>query len=312
MAGVGLTPRVNDYGQQLCEKCGTRLNRVKHTTKCSVGKKCHPRCKSKGRVTDSLAPPLSTPIRSHKRKESPTGQQQSTPSLIIAPPPPHCSWNTHGASVRSSSRTSRATAASWWQLACDSELDKWEKKRGGHYQHDTTQSLKCSFLDEKRVRLRHSAESIARAELTAIGVNATTFNLAAMKLLRSSKGEGEQDIHYDITEYARAIRCFTVLMYLTDTLSTAVPELPLKQIRHYFTDGQKRPSAAAVKFLSRNKFKSERVAAGDMLILNCAVPHYGVANPDEKDRYVLFLLFFPSTTAAPDTEEQRYPHGVSD
>jgi hypothetical protein len=40
-------------------------------------------------------------------------------------------------------------------LAKDSELKKWEEKRGGFYQHNTSQSLTCSFLDEKRVRLHH-------------------------------------------------------------------------------------------------------------------------------------------------------------
>jgi hypothetical protein len=49
-----------------------------------------------------------------------------------------------------------------------------------------------------------------------------------------------------------------------------------------------------------------------MLVLNCAVPHYGVANPDQHDRYVLFLLFYPAASPTPDTEEQRYPHGVED
>ena len=67
-----------------------------------------------------------------------------------------------------------------------------------------------------------------------------------------------------------------------------------------------------MKFLSRDKFSSVRVTAGDMLVLNCAVPHYGVANPDEHDRYVLFLLFSPSASPLPDTEEQRYPHGAKD
>ena len=105
---------------------------------------------------------------------------------------------------------------------------------------------------------------------------------------------------------------FTVLIYLTPTLSTAIPTLPMEEMRHCFTEGEKRPSAAALKFLSRGKFQSERVAAGDMLTLNCAVPHYGVANPDEHDRFVLFLLFFPSSSPTPDTEEQRYPHGVKD
>ena len=239
-------------------------------------------------------------------------RQRIAPAISFAPPPLRPSWNTHGTSLRSSSRTSRATATSWLELASDNELNQWEEKRGGFYQHDTAQSLKCSFLDEKRVRLRHSAECIARTELTAVGVDATPLRLAAMKLLRSSKGEGLQEIHYDITVYNRAIKCFTVLIYLTDTLSTAVPTLPLKELRHTFTDGEKLPSASARKFLSRDKFKSERVTAGDMLVLNCAVPHYGEANPDQNDRYVLFLCFFPSASTPPDTEQQRYPHGVSD
>jgi hypothetical protein len=197
-------------------------------------------------------------------------------------------------------------------LASDNKLDQWEKKRGGFYQHDTALSLECPFLDEKRIQLRHSAESIARVQLSRLGVDATSLNLAAIKLLRTSKGEGLQEIHYDITVYARAIKCYTVLMYLTDTLSTAIPLLPLADLRHTFTEGEKLPSAASRKFLSRDKFQSERVTAGDMLVFNCAVPHYGVANPDEHDRYVLFLCFSPSNAPAPDTEEQRYPHGVVD
>jgi len=196
------------------------------------------------------------------------------------------------------------------QLARDNELKQWEIKRGGFYQHDTAPSLKCSFLDEKRVRLHQSADHIARTQLALVGVNVASLNLAAVKLLRSSYGEGLQEIHYDITTYDQAIKCFTVLIYLTDTLSTAIPTLPMSEMRHCFTDGEKRPSPEALKFLSREKFQSKRVIAGDMLVLNCAVPHYGVANPDEQDRYVLFLLYYPSSSHKPDTEEQRYPHGV--
>jgi hypothetical protein len=197
-------------------------------------------------------------------------------------------------------------------LALANELNRWEIKRGEYYQHDTAQSLRCSFQDEKRVRLRRSADRIARAELSSLGVDAISLRLAAIKLLRSSKGKGEQGIHYDIPEYERAVQCYTVLLYLTDTLSTAIPTLSMKELRRCFTEGEKRPSAAALKFLSRDKFLSQRVTAGTMLVLNSAVPHFGVANPDEYDRYLLFLLFFPSSFPMPDTEEQRYPHGVRD
>lgn len=307
---------MNEYGQQLCELCGARLNRVKHTHKHGPGHACHPRCKPSKRAVDGGALDSTHPARSHKRARPGSGQQPISPAVLIAPPPlpipPQPSFCTHGWSRRPSSRASRAAAVSWLELALDRELDQWEQKRGGFYQHDTALLLRCSFLDEKRVRLRHSAERIARAELSTLGVDATSLRLAAIKLLRSSNGDGLQEIHYDITEYARAVRCFTVLIYLTDTLSTAVPALSLDEMRHCFTEGEKRPSAAALRFLSRDKFQSERVAAGDMMTFNCAVPHYGVANPDEEDRYVLFLLFYPASSPTPDTEEQRYPHGVND
>jgi hypothetical protein len=316
LVGAGPAPRRDAFGRQLCEFCCERLNRVKHHRAYGSGRACHPRCIISKRSIKNGDSIQSTPVRSHRRAIVSSGKRKTTPLLIITPPSlptlPSPSWHTHGWSLQLSSRSSRATSSSWLELARDSELHAWEQKRGGYYQHDTTQSLKCSFLDEKRVRLRHSAERIARAHLTTIGINATALNVAAMKLLRSSKGEGEQEVHYDIPVYDRAVKCFTVLIYLTATLSTAIPTQPLKELRHCFTDGEKRPSAAALKFLSRDKFKSERVSAGDMLVLNCAVPHYGVENPDEQDRYVLFLLFFPSASTPPDTEEQRYPHGVSD
>jgi hypothetical protein len=302
-----------DGRHQLCEKCGRRLCEVKHHRAYGPGRICNPRCKHAKRAVDGAAP-VPVAARSHKRAPTDPGKQQTAAAVLLAPPPPPPpptpSWRTLGTSLRLSSRSSRATAASWLQLAQSDELKEWEGKRGGYYQHDTSKSLACAFEDEKRVRLRHSAERIARALLSSLGVESTSLRLAAIKLMRSSQGEGEQEIHYDITEYDRAVKCFTVLMYLTPTLSTAVPTRPMKELRQCFTDGEKRPSAAALKFLSRDKFTSTRVEAGDMLAFNCAVPHYGVANPDEHDRYVLFLLFYPAASPTPDTEEQRYPHGV--
>jgi len=221
-------------------------------------------------------------------------------------------WHTHGWSLHTSTRTSRATAASWLKLALSHELNGWEEKRGGFWQHNTHQPLTCSFQDEKRVRLRHSSESIARSILTKIGVDAASLKLAAVKLLRSSHGQGQQEIHYDIPEYARALRCFSVLLYLTSTLSTAVPIMPLDQLRDCFTEGEKRPSADALKLLSPDRFHTTRAEAGDMLVFNCTVPHYGVTNPDTQDRHVLFRLFSPTASTTPDTEEQRYPRGVKD
>ena len=184
---------------QLCEKCSRRLCDVKHHRTYGAGRACHPRCKPSKPAIDGAALEPPPAARSHKRAPSDSGKQESAPADLIAPPPPPTapqpSFHTHGWSLRPSSRSSRVTAASWLELARDSELDQWEQKRGGFYQHDTALSLRCSFLDEKRVRLRHSAERIARAQLSVLGVDATSLNLAAMKLLRTATGEGLQEIH---------------------------------------------------------------------------------------------------------------------
>jgi hypothetical protein len=128
LAGVGLHPRTNDYGQQLCEKCGERLNRVKHHRAYGPGRACHPRCQSQRRAADDTAPVPTAAARSHKRASTNPGKQQTAPAVLIAQPPPPASprpsFRTHGSSLRSSSRSSRATAASWLELGRDGELNR--------------------------------------------------------------------------------------------------------------------------------------------------------------------------------------------
>lgn len=293
-----------------CVLCNIRLDRVKYTHPHGSGNACHPRCKS----TDIAHPVAHTPVRSHKPLPPVSGQPRSAISIAPPPAPTHqqLSMATHGWAIHSSTRSSRSTAASWLEMATGDELNRWELKRGGFYQHDTALSLTCSLLDEKRVRLRHSAESIAREALADHAVDVTKLNLGDVKLLRSSHGEGKQEIHFDIPNYQLAVRCYSVLIYLTDTMHTAVPDRHLCELRDCFTEGEKMPSPAALQLLSSERFISQRVEAGTILAFNCTVPHYGVANPDEHDRYVLFLSFYPNDASKPDTELQRYPKGVKD
>ena len=227
-------------------------------------------------------------------------------------PPLHLqlTFPTHGWALQPGHRNSRALAAGWLTLATSTELKNWEEKRGGFYQHSTHDSLVCSHLDELRVRLRASSEALGRSVLHGVEVDATTQQLVDIKLLRAAAGKGLQEVHYDVPEYEKAVQCYTVLLYLTQTESTAVPKLPLSELRDTFTEGEKKPTAAALKKLQRNNFHTWRVEAGDLLAFNAAVPHFGVANPDLHDRFVLFLHFSPRGTPLHDTEEQRYPHGV--
>lgn len=165
-------------------------------------------------------------------------------------------------------------------------------------------------MDGLRVRLRSSSEALARSVLHSVAVNATSLQLVDIKLLRAASGEGLQDIHYDVPEYEKARQCYSVLLYLTATESTAVPKVPLNELRDTFTEGEKRPSQSALHKLRRDNFHTWRVEAGDLLAFSAAVPHFGVANPDQHDRYVLFLHFSPRGTPTHDTEDQRYPLGV--
>jgi hypothetical protein len=54
------------------------------------------------------------------------------------------------------------------------------------------------------------------------------------------------------------------------------------------------------------------VEAGDAMLFRCDVSHFGVANPDAHTRFVAFMMFSPRGIQPPDTEEQRYPHGVDE
>lgn len=99
LAGVGLTPRVNEYGQQLCEKCGERLNRVKHHRAHGPGRACIPRCKSsKHRSADDALPTVTVASSPAKKRciraQSDPGQPpmlmptRTRPHRVSAPEPP--------------------------------------------------------------------------------------------------------------------------------------------------------------------------------------------------------------------------------
>lgn len=234
--------------------------------------------------------------------------------VVLPPLPLHKQpiWPSHRWALRPSCRRSRATAAAWHALITSGELRQWEIKRGGFYQHNTHQPLVSCLVDTVRVRLLAGSEQLGRDILREQGVDPSSLQLAALQIVRMETGEGEQEIHYDIPGYDLATQCYTVLLYLVPTLSTAVSSLPLKDLRATFTSGDALPSAASLKILSREMFYATRVEAGDAMVFRCDVPHFGVANPDAHTRYVAFMLFSPRGSKAPDTEEQRYPHGVED
>ena len=302
---AGAQPRTDGQRNQLCELCGRRLSKVKHTTKCGVGKKCHPRCKPSKHAINADEEPKPVAARSHKKSPSAAGKMPLPPPPLLLHQLPL--FPSHAWSIQESNRRSRATAKSWHELATSSELKLWDEKRTKYWQHDCRLQLTCSFEDEKRVRLLSGSEAIARGVLSRLGVKATHSDLRcdAVKLLRSRKGEGLQDVHYDVPVYSVAITTYAVLIYLTDTVSTAFSRRPLVELRDTFTVGEIRPSSAALKKLARSEFHSARVTRGTVAVIRGDVPHYAEVNPDEADRYVLFLHFSHPSLSTQKTSVTR-------
>jgi hypothetical protein len=168
-------------------------------------------------IVDTPAP------RSHKRKAASDPGEFALPPLLLHQ---QATFSSHGWTLLESSRRARSIAQSWHSLATSDELRLWEQKRTKYWQHDAGLSLTCSLLEEQRVRLLSSSESLARNLLASLHVDATVAALRcdAVKLLRSKPGEGQQDVHFDVTTYAIALQCYVVLLYLNDTESTAVPK----------------------------------------------------------------------------------------
>jgi hypothetical protein len=215
----------------------------------------------------------------------------------------HC-W-----SLRRLCRRSCLLASKWMDLINSGELRTWEEKRGKFWQLETQIHLECSHMDQLRVSLRSGTESFFRQVLRAHTVDVDPLRLVDIKLLRCAHKEGLQEIHCDIPDPTIGALSFTCLLYLTETLSTAVPIAPNSADRHaacYVADAQ----TVRSKLLQRRDFSSCAVSPGDAMILCCDCPHFGVANPNEALRYVLFCCFAPKKHPLLDTEDQRYPQGV--
>ena len=314
---VAPAPARTTGNKPACELCGRELSKVKHHHPHGVGRACAPRCKPSKQAFNHDASEPQTVVRSHKRARSDPGQLLPAATAAVAsfspPAPPslfaHSRWLTHQCRITRGSRRSRTLVHSWLALLASGELREWEEKRGGFWQHVTHKQLQCSYEDDRRVKLLAGTGQLGRALLAELGVDSSeaTLQLGDVKVLRTSCGQGQQEIHFDIPHYDHARRCYTVLLYLTPTLSTALPTLPLAELRATFTHHERKLPAPEQKKLQRDQFITTRVEAGDALVLNCAVPHWGVNNPDATDRYVVFASFSPRSLPPPDTEHQRYP-----
>jgi hypothetical protein len=314
------SPRKDSSGWPACEDCGRRLSTCKGKLhKSGNGKICQS-CYDKHRGKVATAAPVAPLIR--------LPSPQPTAAMDIAPPPSPISKLLHTQTVlpplllhdsptyysylwslHRSSRQSNVLSTGWGELIKSGELKAWEEKRGKFWQMDAEKELECSHMDQLRVSLVGGSEAFGRQVLRAHSIDASQLQRGDMKLLRCSHKQGLQEIHCDVPEPTLAQQCYTVLVYLTATLSTAVPRQQHSAARHaacYVADA----STVRSRLLKRSDFSSCWVNPGDAMLLRGDCPHFGVANPNKELRYVLFLSFSPKKQPLPDTEEQRYPQGV--
>ena len=197
-----------------------------------------------------------------------------------------------------------------WHRLVASELDggftQWTEMRAQFFEQDMRQSLQCSLLEQQRVRIVSSAESAARELLSSLSVDHSSLILSDIGCLRTDHNIGLQEIHADIQKFEYAPQCYIVIFYLVDTESTAVADVGKDELDAVWTMNvtQAKRRFESVPFLT------ERVMAGDALVMSGKTFHYGVGNPDPYQRFVGFLSFTPKSLPPFDSQDQFYPTGV--
>ena len=195
-----------------------------------------------------------------------------------------------------------------------SERETQFSLRGNAFQLDARKPLASLGAEQHRLSLLGPTVAAFRRLLQGDGVRTAGLHIAALKLLRSAPGQGKQLVHYDTTRYEDAVQRFAVLMYCTETMSTAVPKLDAATMRPAFLDTEEpteEQQAVADALCAEDNFLSFPVLPGATLVFPTSTPHFGVRNPASVDRVALYALFSPSDESGQD-DTQRFPLGVTD
>ena len=223
-----------------------------------------------------------------------------------------CTFPIYGWTFNDATRISKSLAMSWVKLGKDLSEDSWnEIRESKSYMNIMTKPLEQHCLDRLRIQLVAGTESLSRSLLKLVIPCDTDLSLSEVSLLKAEPGDGLQQCHFDLDVYDAAKQCYTVILYCTDTLSTAVPITPLNDLLPSFTRDDSLPSKESLQLLTSDKFLSKPVEAGESLIFRCTVPHFGTQNCDQRTRFVVFALFHPKEIDRPPTDVQRFPHGVT-
>jgi len=229
---------------------------------------------------------------------------------------PARSWSTHGWELLDATELHTALAAEWlalYQLIADRDA-LWVELRGGGQQLDTAKEIGRRGEDARRMTMRSVTEAAMRSQLSSLGVDTKPLHLAAMKLLRSRPGGKDQDVHFDTGVLQNALKRWSLVLYCTNTMSTAVPKPTAQEMAPAFIQTEFASADQQLvcdQLCDKKNFISMPVQPGNLLAFNTSVAHYGVANRATVDRVVVYALFSPDDTPYQD-DEQRFPLGAPD
>ena len=229
------------------------------------------------------------------------------------------SWLSNGWIMLSPVPAIRTTSHHWVAFVTltlgDEEL--WHPIRGGMEEIDLRQysvdlPLKREDLQAIRSRFMPICIEEQRKALHALGIDTEQLVCSDFALMRAKPGVGLQPVHMDMPDYAEATECYSVLTYCNDNDSTALPRLPLSELRDTFTQDERSPSQQACDKIrpdSTKAFLSVKVEPGVTSIFRTDLPHFGVQNKRDTSRILTFALWGPKAKP-PLCVVQRYPHGA--
>lgn len=159
-------------------------------------------------------------------------------------------------------------------------------------------------LARQHERDKATLRSLLRTEIGA--ADEAQLQLACSAHLSFSPGCTVQELHMDIQPRELAKQCYVGIAYLTSCLSTHLP-VDGATTDHLWNDVSPRQLREEVKVDDR--FSSQPVAPGAVLLMRGDTAHFGPANLSQDTRLCAYFLFSPQAGCGQATN-QRYPHGV--
>ena len=144
---------------------------------------------------------------------------------------------------------------------------------------------------------------VVKESATRVGVDAKLLFVVDHKMLIASPGQGAQVVHWDCARLRAAAGKYTCLLVCSlGHCSTALPNFAANDDLSFSDDPATMRSVAHL--LASNKYISQRLHPGDIIIFRQSTPHFGVANTcTVGDRVLLFAVLSPSSASGQDQEQ---------